>query len=550
MVTSTLTILNDLEGEYEDDIRYRREKNEHVSGPLGADPLLRGTVRLLNRWVAAYDHCGRDELTLLGRCLYAIAFGGSSAPSPLRRAFEDSYELHRKSLRDTPFRLRLDIRREAGELGRYPWEFLFMPRPEGGFFLAGQQTELILTRYIRNSDVVPPGDDPSPMRILVVLSRPRSRGLARVRADSLIEAVQKLRSYTTEVEVLDSPTRTELRRSIVERPTHIIHFIGHGRAGAIALKKEEDQLLADRGELLARRAQGELVDEVDEADWADGMSVRTLLRSGLDGSSGTGPRGRLIFLHACEGASPPAVEDSLLTFNSIARDLADGERVAAVVAMQYAIGIEDAERFAVSFYEGLQSGAPLDQAVSRARCALGELPGPGRQSWDHRCFGTPVIYIRQESAFFRYSALRRGPGRDNGYAHAGPAMPVARVPCPNPQCGHEVIIGQTRCHKCQSVIMGCPVDGCDGMVMTAPGSECTAGDYRVPTRGELAPGDNSAQRKASSDTRFDTPRPLTPHQQEERTEGRGLRTAHLHVGGERALGYRENPDEDASHWEG
>ncbi|MEV0598416.1 CHAT domain-containing protein [Streptomyces sp. NPDC050315] len=520
MVTATLTLLDDSHGEYEDDVLYRREVDKHVRAPLGGGRLLHDTVKVLNRWVADYEHCRRDEFTLLGRCLYAIAFGtddqGPQGGAPLlRQAFEEAYALYTKhrDLGRAFFRLRLVIRREARELGRYPWEFLFMPRPEGGgFFLAGEHTELVLSRYVPNNDVLVPEADGTPLRILVVDSRPNSPGLAQAKPDNLIEAVEKLRSADTVVDVVDSPTRTQLRAKILERPTHILHFIGHGRAGALALKKDEKELRAARALLEARRAKGgDLTEKVDEADWADSVSVCNLLRSGLDsppGSSDVRPCGRLIFLHACEGARPDATEDSLRSFSSIARDLADGERVAAVVAMQYDIGIDDAERFAVHFYSQLRAGSWLDEAVSLARCELGAMPGRGRNTLDHRCFGTPVIYVRQESAFARY-AERWKSSRGDSQGVASGTAPEGNKRCPNTNCRDTFLIpGQTRCHVCSSQVTDCPVLGCSGLVMTAPGSECTEGDFRMPGRKERVVSDAREQDAAGAARRPRTaPRP-------------------------------------------
>ncbi|MBZ4018591.1 CHAT domain-containing protein [Streptomyces purpurogeneiscleroticus] len=527
MVTSTLTILDDTYGEFEDDVYYRRDANKHVRGRLGGGWLLHDTVKALNRLVAGCEHCKRSELKLLGRCLYAIAFGTDDqdpqggAPV-LRRAFEDAYALYKKNpeLMTGVFRLRLDIRREAQELGRYPWEFLFMPRPEGdGFFLAGEQTELVLSRYVRNEDVAWPEADDGPLRILVVLSRPSSPGLAQVRADTLIRAVEELRSVDTTVDVLESPTRDQLRNEILQRPTHILHFIGHGRGGAhgrvsaLALKKDERELRTARALAEARRAKGDdLAEQVDEADWADSVSICNLLRSGLDGPpgpSGASPRGRLIFLHACEGDSPDITEDSLRGFSSIARDLADRERVAAVVAMQYVISIDDAERFAVHFYSWLRAGYLLDEAVSRARCELGTTPGFGRQSWDHRCFGTPVIYVREASAFRRYAEMWRKAGNEGQGAARQPG-PEGKKFCPNTSCQGLIIPGQERCRACNSQLMDCPEPGCTGLVMTAPGSQCTMCRYKVASREERTVSDGHEQDAASARRRARTaPRPNT-----------------------------------------
>ncbi|WP_409467333.1 CHAT domain-containing protein [Streptomyces sp. HC307] len=521
-MTSTLTILDDFHGEYEDNVLYRRAQNRHVSGRLGGSPLMRETLLLLNRWVGSYDMCRRPEFTLLGQYLYIVAFGDTqpfdsgqapvpAALPPLRRAFEESYEWHlQQQLRDD-FRLRLVVRREARELGSYPWEFLFMPRPSGGFFLAEEDSRLVLSRYVPNTDFTqdtevrlgsPEGHDEG-LRILVVLSRPRAPELAEPKADELVRAVENLAENSdVDVDVIESPTRGQLRRSIVEKPTHIIHFIGHGRAGAIALKKDDQQLREDRAKWQLQRSRDDTVFEVDEADWADNRSVCTLLRSGLAGDPDyvrAHPRGRLIFLHACHGASAHGREDSLQSFSSIARDLADGERVAAVVAMQYAIEMGHAQQFAMDFYSRIRSGKRMDDAVSWARRELGLTPVPGRQVWDHRCFGTPVIYVRQEAPFFQ-------PPRRVAVS--------AKTQCPNTRCQGLVIRDRPPCRECNSQFRRCPKPDCEGVLMLAPGSACTDCDYLVepredPGSGEGPSGGQGPRPGPSGGTGFDGGGPRT-----------------------------------------
>ncbi|MFC8131950.1 CHAT domain-containing protein [Streptomyces sp. NPDC057302] len=422
MPTAKLTIVDDFHGDYEDDLLHSAGENSQVSGRLGGSPLMRDTIELLSHWVGNYDQCGRKELELLGRYLYTVAFGddcpssggptgATGEPSPLRRAFERAYTFYRQKGVGGCFRLQLVIGGEARQLGSFPWEFLFMPQSEGGFFLAGERSDFVLTRYVPNEDdskIIEersvPGDEGSDrMRILVVLSRPQAPGAADIEAGKLVDAIKKLRSSDTDVEELQSPTRQELRQRLEAYPAHIVHFIGHGKDNALTLKKSEWALAQERLDRMPTNSHGSAAQELDEADPADSRSVCSLFCHGLDSGPGlerTSVPRRLIFLHSCYGAAVRPSGNALRSLSSIARDLAGKEGISAVIAMQYAIASEDAERFAIRFYHWIGSGKRVDDAVSWARRELGEISSRGRQVWDDPCFGTPVIYVRRAGVFF------------------------------------------------------------------------------------------------------------------------------------------------------
>ena len=356
------------------------------------------------------------------------------------------------------------------ELATLPWEFLYKPGPNG-FFLAGERTRLILTRYVPNSDRSPDAEDEEEeddarLRILVVKSGPVAPGLGIVDADDVVEQVGKLESEQIGVRTLDTPSRAELRQEVKRWQPHIVHLIGHGQPEAIALRAGADER-ANRERIRAeQRDLGQPVNPVNEADWVDSKSVSTLLRQGLDERAGPG---RLVFLHACSG------DASLKAFNSVARVLADSERIAAVVAMQYEIPNDEAKRFARVFYSQLAEQMPVDEAVTVARRELGEISRSGYQSWDDRVFGTPVIYLRSSDPLFRRV---RGALRQTA-APAAPAPVVARekVLCPNPRCGPQVWVvpaAKGKCGVCKQPFITCPRPGCEGLVVVSePGFSCT-----------------------------------------------------------------------------
>jgi hypothetical protein len=152
MVTATLTIKKGGLAEYEDDDLYERARGRSVVAPLGGDDLTRSTVDLLTAWVGRPEnYCGRDELEILGRHLYTIAFGGSTdrpQPATIHDAFRETYDrfVERRKPKER-LRLRLVIEDDDEKVNTYPWEFVFAPFG-GGSFAAGESTELILTRFV------------------------------------------------------------------------------------------------------------------------------------------------------------------------------------------------------------------------------------------------------------------------------------------------------------------------------------------------------------------------------------------------------------------
>jgi hypothetical protein len=454
----TLTITDDWHAEYDDSLYFRRESGNHRSGTLGPDTLARDTIKVLNDLVARYQKCSGDELTILGRHLYEVAFGDPQ----LRDAFENTYEVWKKTAGSDRLRLRLVITRNAEVVGKYPWEFLFMPRGEGGFFLAGEETQLILTRYVPPAGGLPAAQqgDATKLGILVVQSQPPSPLLTEVSADELIRDLLRLQSEHVDVVEYHAPTREGLRDALKKHTPQIVHFIGHGRPGAIALHKSAETLVDARAELVAA---GGNPDDVDHADWADERSICALLREGLNPGTSTG---RLVFLHACHGATPGAALD---TFRSVARDLAGQERIAAVVAMQYEISNTDAQLFARAFYDRIREGDAVDEAVTYARRELGL--APGRQAWNDRSFGTPVIYVCNETPLV--AVLAEDPGHE-------PRITSTKELCPNPMCEGRVIRGRSPCRACKKPFEPCPQAGCGGLVMALAGAPCSECDYERP----------------------------------------------------------------------
>src|SRR5438132_4118267 len=392
-IDCTLTIedLNNVTIEYPD-----RGKTYVERGSLSADAFAYLTIERLNYWVNFALRMQEDnarnkqevmkdlmkDLQVIGLNLYGILFSGDNVKDHFGKtyqAFDKEYRQAKAALPPnvTPelrMRLRLVFQKPAEKLATLPWEFLFIPGEGGdlkrGFFFAGQKTELILTRYVPESEwlnatgAMPKSER---MRILVVVSSPSTLGrVDEKETQALLSQIESIPQV--DVKKLLNPTYEQLSAAIdADEPPHILHFIGHGKPGALALvmgpnDPEYEESMGD-----------------DPPKWVTGEQFRYLFNT---------HKPRLVFLHACKGATADSSEGLIST----ARELVYAE-IPAVVAMQYSISNQDAGRFARKFYEELGKGREIDEAVKAGRMELGKVFPP----WEHPRFGTPVVYLQTES---------------------------------------------------------------------------------------------------------------------------------------------------------
>lgn len=369
-------------------IQYLEEgQRVREKGSLSNDQFAYLTVERLNYWInyalrmqpteKLYDI---KDLKVIGLNLYSILFYDKSIREGFHKAYRefDADYRREKSLQpagqDPPLRMRLKLvfMKPAEDLARLPWEFLFIPGENNdvdtGFFFSGQKTELILTRFVPAiEEVYEPKQEE--LKILVAVSRAKVAGVGidERETDSLLEQIKSIPH--AKLTVLTDPTYNQLMDAIENtvRP-HILHFIGHGKPGGLAIFKDptdEDYDLEEPG---------------PQVRWITSEQFRYLFNNF---------KPRLVFLHGCKGAA----SDSLEGINSTARELVYAE-IPAVVAMQYNISNMDAGKFARTFYAELGKGSEIDEAVKAGRMELGRAFPP----WEHPRFGTPVVYLQTEKA--------------------------------------------------------------------------------------------------------------------------------------------------------
>ena len=395
-VNCTITIHDEESLKYE--AQYRNERGElvtdHHEGKLGGETeLARLTVERLNYWLnfsirfheekkRMENPCTLEDLKVLGVNLSKIIFSDEN----IREQFAKHYREFNPKDPNSHLRLRLIFERGAARLAGLPWEFLFVSLSDDihdGFFIAGQKSQLTLARFVPESKLI---KELKPLqekrlKILLICSNPQGLdgSIDTEVADEVYNRVKDLPS--AEVLRVDDKTFADLDELIYcpsrhgedhkDFCPHIVHFIGHGEEGKLALvKSREDhdynQKLADDGKKM-------------QARWIDKRQMGILFADrGL----------RLIFLHACKGAAPTTLNG----FKSTAGYLAD-LRIPAVVVMQYNIFNVDAGIFARTFYEEIGKGKGIDEAVEAGRVQLNEQMPP----WYPR-FGAPAVYLHSNEA--------------------------------------------------------------------------------------------------------------------------------------------------------
>jgi len=434
----TLSLINNQK------VTYTAINRTQFEAEIVLDDLSRRLVERLSA-LAGMDRCERVDLELLGQLLYRVLLpvGDGGPNQDLRKQLESDYAFFVENRKGNDrFRVTLELHQKASELARFPWEFLFMPTPEGGFFLAGEKTDLILTRFVPNQPPETNVKTEEPLRILVVFSHPSELGDIKSRVTN--EVINDIRELATlgkiEVRVEDNPTHAKLRelmngRDIPgddEKPPEererfrpdIFHFIGHGEPNKLALIRDEKSIKAIEDETGVR----------EEAAWCETGEVLRLFSNHTP---------RLVFLHACDTAKPKSVE----SLSDLARDLVYA-KIPVVIAMQYTIKNKDAALFAKTFYQEIRNNSEIDEAVRAGREALGQQEG-NRESWSDRRFGTPVVYLQKNSQRAIVNFPKR-PGQNSQYDSN------VNVDCPNPKCPQKVELNWTICPVCRHEIMMCP----------------------------------------------------------------------------------------------
>ncbi len=338
---------------------------QNVGKKMQFDDLRLATIHIFEDWLSKGKISKSEEFEVLGTHLYKGLFFEQES------FFEDAL----KEAREAKQRLcvRLQFGKDAEELSRLPWEYLYRPGTDTsqGFFLS-TDVNLVLARYMPlglGSSSTPKLEER--MRVLIVISEPT--GLGPVAAIPVVEAIKRLVEkyrYPIDFSELYKPTIESFLDQLQKVSPHVLHFIGHGR-----YKREKT------GEIALLKPDGNSV------EWCPDKTFAEYFRR-VDECP------RLVFLHLCQSALSDDFGAFTANFVSLAPQLILAN-IQAVVAMQHPIVNEAAITFCRAFYRNLAEGKPIDDAVQAGRAQIITFDP---NAYATRVFGTPVLYMRRSDS--------------------------------------------------------------------------------------------------------------------------------------------------------
>lgn len=221
-----------------------------------------------------------------------------------------------------------------------PWEMLRDDRGPLGLRGVAVRRQLEKTKRAPRYDYTPP------LRILLIVARPRDAGFIDPRNSipPLLDAVDALGEDAVRLDFCEPPTLAELERRIsrarqAKSPYHIVHFDGHGqyfpKTGIGALCFEDEQ---QRVHLVAGQELGDLLSRLNVP---------------------------LALLEACRGADLSTQP----VFGSVAPALLQAG-VGSVIAFSHSVHIAAARILVERFYRELAQGHGVGRAVEESRAAL------------------------------------------------------------------------------------------------------------------------------------------------------------------------------------
>jgi hypothetical protein len=322
-------------------------------------------------------------------------YGGRLFEAVFKGTLRDSLVTSRGSAQKDKavLRLRLNLT-DVPELAVLPWEYLFH-KDLSLFFGYDTKPPTVIVRYLNLPEPIEDLTVKSPLRVLVMLSKPSDAEHLEVDLEwqQLKAALTELQNQQlVELELLPHATLSALDERLAgqpeDRPFHVFHFIGHGLFDSTT----------GQGKLL-------LEDARHRGEAVNGETLGQALR----------PYGlRLAVINACEGARI-ATADS---YHGLAPDLLRTALIPAVVAMQFKITDRAAIAFAHHFYTAIADAKPVDEALTQARRKM--FLDQHQVEW-----AVPVLYMRTRNGYLL------DPQEDvNG------GMPNGAVPPPPPVLPH------------------------------------------------------------------------------------------------------------------
>ncbi|GAB4491385.1 MAG: hypothetical protein OHK0019_11510 [Saprospiraceae bacterium] len=303
---------------------------------LSATGLPQKVLAILQRLLLKGD-LEEDDCRVLGEALFSRLFADAAAQNAFIRAYQNNLPADGK-----PLKIVLHFDDASNDLAGLPWEYLWLPLPEGtqeGFFI-GEKENLVLTRRLSAAGKEKKVEADK-LRILVAYSRPQILEIAKRIEDDASSVFNRSQPRREEDKKLwenikivgpqEFTSKMAFEEFIKkENPFHIVHFVGKG-------KTEQGTSLIAFCDPAAKKE-----------EW---LTAEAFVKCFPDDK-----KPNLILLH------PPP--DSCRSLRDLALNLVT--LVDGVLAIQTPVKSEEAADFSEKLYTALASGEYLDEAVAHA----------------------------------------------------------------------------------------------------------------------------------------------------------------------------------------
>jgi hypothetical protein len=289
------------------------------------------------------------ELIALGQLLYRALFETTGIDEFFQNQLRDLIKALNPGQR---LRVELVFDQTTSDLAKLPWEWLYWP---GGDFLA-TKANLVLTRVINTGEI---RQDIKPakgeLKILVIIAQPEDVFEGIIEDPGTIKKVQneikaELQGLEQRVkgvkivEMLDNPTGDDLDNALARYTPDVVHYVGYGNYDS----QHDEASIA-------------LVEaNKTSAYWCPSNSFAKYFESWSP---------QLVFLHLCQVTeSDTRAAYMSANFAKLVPDMIL-KGIKAVIAMQYPVAGEVAQKFTRVFYENLGRGS-IAAAVQEGRRQL------------------------------------------------------------------------------------------------------------------------------------------------------------------------------------
>jgi len=335
------------------------------------------------------------------------------------QADEDTRGLWAEALRTSLSEVRIEVVTEVREAASIPWELIRDPKTDAPLALAAKAFVRAYHRAAQRPKL--PEKSPGPIRILLVICRPRGRDDVPFRsvASRIVKGLTQ-ETLSIKLDVLRPPTFEQLSRVLHEakskgQPYHVVHFDGHGTYAEVDPSDELGRIVSGLSRVMlagSRRPgpHGYLLFEnpsvKENAQFVDGPSLGNLLVE---------TDVPFLILNACRSAhaEPPNaplspeeaekknVHENVRAFGSLALEVMDAG-VVGVVAMRYNVYVVTAVRFVEDLYHNLVRGQTLEEAVTLGRKLLHDQPQRdiGYKPHIFQDWTVPIVYSAAPVSIF------------------------------------------------------------------------------------------------------------------------------------------------------